>query len=158
MQASAKDSAAGASGSNAIPAQPPHSKPSQKHEDDSGPAPSKQRERSDKGKHKATPQNEIDALFDATLGKKVKRAELANASADKGQAEDTETDLQKGEEAKRKHKSKTKEQDGDSSKKKSKKRKEREEAAADKDLDDVLGAIRSAPKEDKGPKKRKRVH
>ena len=66
--------------------------------------------------------------------------------------------MQKGEEAKRKHKSKTKEQDGDSSKKKSKKRKDREEGAADKDLDDVLGAIRSAPKEDKGPKKRKRVH
>ncbi|KAM5532714.1 hypothetical protein V8D89_013606 [Ganoderma adspersum] len=157
LQVAVKDSAAAASGSNATPTQP-RSKPSQKHEDDSGEASPQETERSGKGKHKAGPQNEIDALFDATLGKKVKRAELANASADKGQAENAESDLQGKERAKQKHKSKTKEQDGDSSKKKSKKRKDREEGAADKDLDVVFGAIRSAPKEDKGPKKRKRVH
>ncbi|TBU50501.1 ARM repeat-containing protein [Dichomitus squalens] len=98
------------------------------------------------GKRKAKgsrPQDEIDALFDATLGKKVKKAELASVDKIKGK-EDVES------------KSKSKTKDGE---KKSKKRKDEEEgAAADKDLSDVLGAIRSAPKDDKGPKKRKRAH
>lgn len=93
------------------------------------------------------PQDEIDALFDATLGKKVKKAELA--SADKtGTGDKVESPS--------KSKSKAKgEKDGD---KKSRKRKKGEEGAVeDRDLSDVLGAIRSAPKEDKGPK-RKRAH
>ena len=94
------------------------------------------------------PQDEIDALFDATLGKKVKKAELA--SADKtGTSDKVESP------SKSKSKAKEKEKGGD---KKSRKRKKGEEGAVeDRDLSDVLGAIRSAPKEDKGPK-RKRAH
>ena len=96
------------------------------------------------------PQDEIDALFDATLGKKVKKAELA--STDKIGTGDKEESPSK---SKAKVKEKEKEKDGD---KKSRKRKKGEEGAVeDRDLSDVLGAIRSAPKEDKGPK-RKRAH
>ncbi|PIL36686.1 hypothetical protein GSI_00375 [Ganoderma sinense ZZ0214-1] len=162
MQAAAKDSAAAASGSNATPAQQPHSTRAsgatshgEKAAAIDAVEPRRKAKRGDKGEHKAGPQNEIDALFDATLGKKVKRADLAGT--DKVQESRVEDGAHE-EGAKHKHKTKSKEQDGDSSKKKSKKRKDREEAPADKDLDDVLGAIRSAPKEDKGSKRRKRAH
>ncbi|OSD01821.1 ARM repeat-containing protein [Trametes coccinea BRFM310] len=99
-----------------------------------------------KGKRKGgQPQDEIDALFDATLGKKVKKAELASAAKEVAEP--------KGDAVEKVKKVKEK------SKGKSKKRKEREEGEdeVDKDLKDVLGAIRAAPKEDKGPKK-KRAH
>lgn len=156
MQAAAKDSAAIASGSNAAAAQQPRARAPGKPQDTPVVSEEASRKKAEKGKeekHKAGPQNEIDALFDATLGKKVKRAGLAREGneADAGNGL-----LEKG--AKEKHKSKSKGQDGDLSKKKSKKRKDREEGATDKELDDVLGAIRSAPKEDKGHKKRKRAH
>ncbi|KAI1793004.1 ARM repeat-containing protein [Ganoderma leucocontextum] len=154
MQAAAKDSATAASGSNATTTQQPHPRAplGQEHKVDSGGVSPRKAERSDKRKHKAGPQNEIDALFDATLGKRVKRAELADVN--KVQRQDAESDSEeKG------SKSKSRKQGGDSdSKKKSKKRKDREDGTADKDLDDVLGAIRSAPKEDKGSKKRKQAH
>ncbi|RDX53030.1 ARM repeat-containing protein [Lentinus brumalis] len=93
-----------------------------------------------KGKGKARPQDEIDALFDAKLGKKIKKAELA--TEDKPKEEPVGVKSSKDEKGE----------------KKSKKRKDREEGGADRDLADVLGAIRSAPKEDKGPKKRKKAH
>ncbi|RPD62032.1 ARM repeat-containing protein [Lentinus tigrinus ALCF2SS1-7] len=103
-------------------------------------------DRSDKAKHKKGKgkQDEIDALFDATLGKKVKKAELSTSTPEaKPSKEDTGTPA----------KSKS-----DKGEKKSKKRKDRDEGGTDRDLTDVLGAIRSAPKEDKGPKKRKKAH
>ncbi|CDO74124.1 hypothetical protein BN946_scf185043.g174 [Trametes cinnabarina] len=106
-----------------------------------------------KGRRKGQPQDEIDALFDATLGKKVKKAELASAA--KEVAETRNDIVEKAKEVKEKS-----EKEKGKSKSKSKKRKEREEGeeAVDKDLMDVLGAIRAAPKDDKGPKKRKRAH
>ncbi|KAI0334862.1 ARM repeat-containing protein [Cubamyces sp. BRFM 1775] len=100
------------------------------------------------GKQKARSQDEIDALFDATLGKKVKKAELASSAKEQaGIATQSYHTV-----SERSHE---KEKRG-----KSKKRKEREDGgdAVDRDLRDVLGAIRAAPKEDKGPKKRKRGH
>ncbi|KAI0721971.1 armadillo-type protein [Cerioporus squamosus] len=97
-----------------------------------------------KGKGKAQPQDEIDALFDATLGKRVKKAELGSADKPKAKEETGHAPT------------KPKDEKGE---KKSKKRKDREEGGgADRELTDVLGAIRSAPKEDKGPKKRKKAH
>lgn len=106
-----------------------------------------------KGKGKGKEQDEIDALFDATLGKKTKKAGLASTAAQ----EDGATEVAAGKAKKhREGDHKEKEAKG---KGKSKKRKERDEGddAEDKDLKDVLGAIRAAPKEDKGPK-RKRGH
>ncbi|KAI0356684.1 ARM repeat-containing protein [Trametes cingulata] len=105
--------------------------------------------KAEKAKRKGQPQDEIDALFDATLGKKVKKAELASAKA-----ASEETSPQKDK------KERNEQEKGEKGKGKSKKRKEREEGegAVDKDLKDVLGAIRAAPKDDKGPKKKKRAH
>ena len=100
---------------------------------------------SGKGKSKAQPQDEIDALFDATLGKKVKKAELSTA-ASKSSKEENDTP--------RKAKS-SRDEKGE---KKSKKRKDRDDGGVDRDLTDILGAIRSAPKDDKGSKKRKKTH
>ena len=100
-----------------------------------------------RGKQGAQPKDEIDALFDTTLGKKVKRAELASVAKEKpdgvtrgGHAADGGKDLER------------------EKRRKSKKRKEREgsDNAVDRDLKDVLGAIRAAPKAEKGPMKRKR--
>ncbi|KAI0662958.1 ARM repeat-containing protein [Cubamyces menziesii] len=100
-----------------------------------------------RGKQRAQPKDEIDALFDTTLGKKVKRAELASVAKEKpdgvtrsGHAADGGKDLER------------------EKRRKSKKRKEREgsDNAVDRDLKDVLGAIRAAPKAEKGPMKRKR--
>ena len=108
----------------------------------------------EKGKKKAQPQDEIDALFESTLGKAVKKADLAGPGEHK--TKDQEDGASK---SKSKDKDKLKDRGGaDKGEKKGKKRKEREEGGADKDLSDVLGAIRSAPKEDKGPKKKKRAH
>ena len=90
-------------------------------------------------------QDEIDALFDATLGKKVKKAELST-SASKSSKEENDTP--------RKAKS-SRDEKGD---KKNKKRKDRDDGGADRDLTDILGAIRSAPKDDRGSKKRKKAH
>ncbi|KAI0676770.1 ARM repeat-containing protein [Trametes maxima] len=109
-------------------------------------APDASPKKAEKSKRKAHKQDEIDALFDATLGKKVKKAELAaptmdiEREADKTQVE--ERDDKKSERGKGK----------------SKKRKEREEGGEDRDLKDILGAIRAAPKDDKGLKKRKKAH
>ena len=98
-----------------------------------------------KGKRRAQPQDEIDAVFDATLGKKVKKAELAAPDEDvsaktKSKDKDRDTDSRKSE------------------KKKGKRKRDGEEGGANAGLEDVLGAIRAAPKEDKGQKKRKRGH
>ncbi|KAH9894177.1 ARM repeat-containing protein [Cubamyces lactineus] len=104
-----------------------------------------------KGKQRAQSQDEIDALFNATLGKKVKKAELVSVAKEKidsvtrnGHAVDGGRHLER--------------EKG----RKGKRREERDEGGnavdVDKDLKDVLGAIRAAPKEDKGPKKRKRGH
>ncbi|KAL1937556.1 hypothetical protein VTO73DRAFT_13051 [Trametes versicolor] len=110
--------------------------------------------RSHKSKGKGKGQDEIDALFDATLGKKTKKAGLASTAPAQ---EDGATEAAAGKAKKhREGDHKEKEAKG---KGKSKKRKERDEGddAEDKDLKDILGAIRAAPKEDKGPK-RKRGH
>ncbi|KAI0771524.1 ARM repeat-containing protein [Trametes elegans] len=97
--------------------------------------------KAEKRARKAHSQDEIDALFEATLGKKVKKAELATANATEGDSH-------------RKHEEKEKSEKGKS---KSKKRKERDGESEDRSLQDVLGAIRAAPKDDKGHKK-KRTH
>ncbi len=110
--------------------------------------------KSHKSKGKGREQDEIDALFDATLGKKIKKAGLTSTAAAQ---EDGAAEVVAGKA--------TKHGEGDNKEKeakgkgKSKKRKERDEGddVEDKDLRDVLGAIRAAPKEDKGPK-RKRGH
>lgn len=126
-----------------------------------GPAPARSPDKgakADKRKGKKKAQDEIDALFDATLGKKVKKAELASVHQEtKVQPEDEAGDDEGEPKSKSGFKSKSKskhKEPGDADKKK---RKDRgEEGEGDRDLTDVLGAIRSAPKEDKGPKKRKR--
>ena len=93
-------------------------------------------------KRKATQQDEIDAVFGAALGKKVKKAELAAAA-------DGETTSKAASDVKRKeHKDE----------KRGKRKRARDEEGTDAGLEDVLGAIRSAPKEDKGSKKRKKAH
>ncbi|KAH9853868.1 ARM repeat-containing protein [Lenzites betulinus] len=109
--------------------------------------------KSQKRKGKGQPQDEIDALFDATLGKRVKKAELASAPPVREEPVAEVVDAKA-----KKHRSEGEREKGEKSKGKSKKRKEREEGeggAEDRDLKDVLGAIRAAPKEDKGPKKRR---
>ncbi|OBZ71991.1 Nucleolar protein 9 [Grifola frondosa] len=80
-------------------------------------------EKPSKKKRKTRPEDEIDALFDATVGKKVKKGELGEAAMLTKQATTGKEDI-----------------------------------AADKNLKDVLGAIRSAPKDDKGHRKKKRTH
>ncbi|KAI0643707.1 ARM repeat-containing protein [Trametes meyenii] len=110
-------------------------------------APDSSPKRAETGKRKAHKQDEIDALFDATLGKKVKKAELAAPAVDNEQ----ETDKARVEKERGGEK-------GEKAKGKSKKRKEREEGVEDRDLANVLGAIRAAPKDDKGSKKRKKAH
>ncbi len=75
--------------------------------------------------------DEIDQLFEAKLGKKVKKAELSNAPA--------KVDQDSEEHAKNEKK---------------KHRKDKGEAA-DKGLDAVLGAIKAAPKEEKRHHKKK---
>lgn len=109
--------------------------------------------KSPKGKGKSKGQDEIDALFDATLGKKTKKAGLASTAAQEDGATEAATGKVK------KHREGVHDEKVVKGKGKSKKRKERDEGddAEDKDLKDVLGAIRAAPKEDKGPK-RKRGH
>lgn len=84
-----------------------------------------------KRKRKDRPVDEIDQLFEAKLGKKVKKAELSNAPAKVDQ--DSEEHAKK---EKKKH------------------RKDKGEAA-DKGLDAVLGAIKAAPKEEKRHHKKK---
>ncbi|KAI0829359.1 ARM repeat-containing protein [Trametes gibbosa] len=117
-----------------------------------GDAPEPKLDKSQQRRGKGQPQDEIDALFDATLGKKIKKAELASA-AQVPERVSTE------EKAKR-HSGEGREK-SEKGKGKSKKRKERDEGEGtveDRDLKDVLGAIRAAPKEDKGPKKKRRAH
>ncbi|KAI8985005.1 ARM repeat-containing protein [Trametes punicea] len=125
-------------------------------ESDAESAPSKPVTRKGKTKRKSAhqPQDEIDALFDATLGKKVKKAELVSAAKELAESKEKSGDKVKG------SKERSEKEEGEKGKAKSKKREvpEEGESAVDKDLKDVLGAIRAAPKEDKGPKKRKRGH
>ena len=96
--------------------------------------------KADKRKRKAQPQDEIDAVFDATLGKKVKKAELATG-VDTANAHSKPKEKQRGEKEK-----------------KSKRKRHQEDEGAYDGLADVLGAIRSAPKEDNVSKKRKKTH
>ena len=99
------------------------------------------RKTNDKRKATQQPQDEIDAVFGAALGKKVKKAELA-AAADGHTTSKAASDVRR------------KEHKGE----KRGKRKRARDEGADVGLEDVLGAIRSAPKEDKGSKKRKKIH
>ena len=74
-----------------------------------------------KRKRKTQPDDEIDALFEGTLGKKIKKGDLAKP-------EETS---------------------------KSKFKQDKHSKITDKSLLDVLGAIRAAPKDDKGPRKKR---
>lgn len=94
---------------------------------------------SKKRKRKAQPENEIDALFEAKLGKRVKKGELKPVERGGADEKDEQTNNGKVEtrmQAERKAK------------------KGKGEAKEDKDLRDVLGAIMSAPK-DAGEKGKK---
>ena len=101
--------------------------------------------KAEKGKRKARHQDEIDAVFDATLGKKVKKAELvtdAHAKAAPEVRDDVREDARKGDKKKNSKRKRGKDEDG----------------SAETGLEDVLGAIRAAPREEKGSKKRKKAH
>ena len=83
-------------------------------------------------KRKARPTDEIDEVFE-TLGKKVKRAELKADEVDAPAKTDTAKEA-----------------------KKEKKRRKRDDDAKDKELEDVLGAIKAAPKDEKRHKHKKK--
>lgn len=83
-----------------------------------------------KTKRKARPDNEIDQLFEEKLGKKVKRAELKTEAPMK--APEAEGDRQE-------------------------KTKRRKIGGTDKGLEDVLGAIKAAPKDEKRHHKKKKA-
>lgn len=90
--------------------------------------------------------DEIDQLFEAKLGKKVKKAGLGPdvapsqpASVPKEEANETVKD---GKEAKEK---------------KRRKRDQGDLNGKDNDLKDILGAIKAAPKDDKSHKRKKRM-
>ncbi|KAI0751271.1 ARM repeat-containing protein [Daedaleopsis nitida] len=106
--------------------------------------------KADKSKRRAQPRDEIDALFDATLGKKVKKAELVGSAGGESESKDKAQTESKSKSNERAGGDKDREEE-----KKERKRKNREESAADRDLIDVLGAIRSAPKEGKAPKRKR---
>lgn len=88
-----------------------------------------------KRKHEAAPKDEIDALFDATFGKKIKKGGLGLG----GDAEEQKPKLAKSL--------------GDEQHSK-KKRKQDTSMEEDKDLKHVLGAIREAPKDDSNHRKK----
>lgn len=92
---------------------------------------------SKKRKHKGDAEDEIDALFDAKLGKKIKKGGLGRKDE-----EDHEV------------KSKGEEHDGSTKKRK----RHAKDEPADNDLKDVLGAIKAAPKDDGAHRKKKRAH
>lgn len=85
-----------------------------------------------KKKRKARPDDEIDQVFE-TLGKKVKRAELKTGDTDAAA---------KAEPVKER--------------KKEKKRRRDDDGAKDRGLEDILGAIRAAPKDEKRHKHKKK--
>lgn len=85
-------------------------------------------------KRKARPEDEIDELFDKTIGKKIKRAGLRGDEKITGQPLKT-TEMVS-----------TK-----------KRRKDREGQMKDKALEDVIDAIKSAPKDSSDHKKKKRT-
>ncbi|KAF9004819.1 armadillo-type protein [Cyathus striatus] len=89
---------------------------------------------SKKRKRKSHPEDEIDALFDSALGKRVKKAALGD-----------HVDVPKPDAI-----SKTKTEKDEKSKKK-------ERRKDDDGLQDVLGAIRAAPKDDKSHKKKRKT-
>ncbi|EPT01842.1 hypothetical protein FOMPIDRAFT_1161063 [Fomitopsis schrenkii] len=90
-------------------------------------------DRLNKRKRKSHKEDEIDELFEATLGRKVKKAELKPIATDDA------------DEKSRENKAAQKEGKIEKAGKKSKKGVK----DADKDLQDVLGAIKAAPKDDK---------
>jgi len=90
---------------------------------ESAPTPSSEEKLKKKRKRGTVPGNEIDALFEASLGKKIKRTAL-NAAEIPSSVEADKNLVTKG----------------------------------DKELDDVLGAIRAAPKADGDFLKKKKKH
>jgi len=86
----------------------------------------------EKRKRKAEPADEIDALFNARLGKKIKKGGLG--------PEDRIKELKEG-----------KEKEDDKAMKKGHVRDE----VVDKELKDVLGAIKAAPKDDGAHRKKR---
>lgn len=87
-------------------------------------------------KRKSRPEDEIDQLFEQKLGKKIKKAGLAPETPPPTVALEQETQAKDPKERKRKK--------GD-------------DDGRDKDLKDILGAIKAAPKgEDKGRKHKKK--
>lgn len=87
-------------------------------------------------KRKTRPVDEIDQVFEK-LGKKVKRAELNGGG---------EPAAKKAEKEEGQQETKSKK---DGEKKKKRRKEEGEGEARDKGLDDVLGAIKAAPKDEK---------
>ena len=88
----------------------------------------------DRGKKRAKPSDEIEELFEKSLGKKVRKAALGEGEKPRPVAKE----------------------EGDEERKKSKKGKRDK----DRELDSVMGAIKSAPKHEDGgrpKKKHKRV-
>ncbi|GBE79200.1 Nucleolar protein [Sparassis crispa] len=83
-----------------------------------------------KRKRKARPEDEIDALFDAALGKKVKKGRLGPTGSVPAQGQGGEVEQKR----------------------------EGQKEQVDKVLKDVLGAIKAAPKEEKGHSRKKRAH
>ena len=85
-------------------------------------------------KRKARVEDEIDQLFEEKLGKKVKKAGLGvDASAPSAPKVNQKVEV------------------------KEKKRRKHDAAAEDRDLQDVLGAIKAAPKDDKSHKRKKKA-
>ncbi|KZT66809.1 ARM repeat-containing protein [Daedalea quercina L-15889] len=84
-----------------------------------------------KRKRKLQQEDEIDALFEATLGRKVRKGELKSTESD-----------EKGVRSEKDVRAKGAKLDGKA------KRKTKRAEEEDKDLNDVLGAIRAAPKDD----------
>lgn len=84
----------------------------------------------DKKKRKTRPEDEIDQLFEQKLGKKVKKAELK--TEEPSQLEAVEV-------------------------KKERKRHKKDGEAKDRELEDVLGAIKAAPKDEKRHHKKKKT-
>lgn len=83
-------------------------------------------------KRKVRADNEIDQLFEEKLGKKVKKAGLGGDATSQPAAPKV---------------------DGT----KDKKRRKGEDEGKDKDLKDILGAIKAAPKDDKSHKRKKKA-
>ena len=106
--------------------------------DESTPAQRKVEEEDKKHKKRKAPADEIDALFDEKLGKKVKRAALEGTG--KKEAKEPKS---------------VPEDDGEEKTKKKKSKKDKAASHKDSDLEQVLNAIGSAPRTEGKSKKKK---